>query len=142
MSSHVFHEIFLHLTWHTKDNSPLITPVLEPLILAKLTHRCEGTKGVILHGINAVADHVHLAVDIEPSVTISDLVGQLKGGSSHDINEIQRMKALEWQRGFGVVSFGKGNLPWVLEYIACQKEHHARGTYTERLERIDPDAEG
>ena len=26
MSSHVFHEIFLHLNWHTKDNSPLITP--------------------------------------------------------------------------------------------------------------------
>ena len=30
MSGHVFHEIYLHLTWHTKDDSPLLIPSLEP----------------------------------------------------------------------------------------------------------------
>ena len=30
MAAHVFHEIYLHLTWHTKGSRPLITPELEP----------------------------------------------------------------------------------------------------------------
>jgi hypothetical protein len=51
MSSHVFHEIYLHLNWHTKDNSPLITPHLEPAIHDYLKERCRQTKGVYLHGI-------------------------------------------------------------------------------------------
>lgn len=29
-------------------------------------------------------------------------------------------KALEWQRGYGVVSFGKRNLEWVLDYVRRQ----------------------
>jgi hypothetical protein len=43
---------------------------------------------------------------------------------------------LYWQRGYGVVSFGKRNLPWVSQYIAQQKEHHARQGVVDRLERI------
>jgi hypothetical protein len=35
------------------------------------------------------------------------------------------------------VSFGTRDLPWVIEYIRNQREHHARGTVHERLERID-----
>jgi hypothetical protein len=38
-----------------------------------------------------------------------------------------------------VVSFGKRNLPWVLEYIAHQKEHHARSTGVDRLELANVD---
>jgi hypothetical protein len=29
MSAHYYHEIYLHLTWHTKDSYPLITPNIE-----------------------------------------------------------------------------------------------------------------
>ncbi|MBM4076089.1 MAG: IS200/IS605 family transposase [Planctomycetes bacterium] len=139
MSSHVFHEIYLHINWHTKDNSPLIVPRLESLIHGFLTQRCQQSKGVYIHGIGGTENHVHIAVNIEPHVTISDLVGELKGASSHEVNQLQRMKALEWQRGYGVVSFGRKQLPWVLDYIANQKEHHAKGRVFDRLERIEFD---
>jgi hypothetical protein len=52
------------------------------------------------------------------------------------------MKRLEWQRGFGVVSFGKKQLPWVLDYIANQKEHHALSRTKARLERVSMDDDG
>ncbi|MCH8046241.1 MAG: transposase [Planctomycetes bacterium] len=58
------------------------------------------------------------------------------------MNKTQRFKRLEWQRGFGVVSFGKAHLDWVLRYIANQKEHHATGRIEERLERISLDEDG
>jgi hypothetical protein len=52
------------------------------------------------------------------------------------------MKRLQWQRGFGVVSFGKKQLPWVRAYIRNQKEHHASGSIQDRLERISMDDDG
>ena len=40
----------------------------------------------------------------------------------------------ESQRGYGVVSFGKAHLDWVLDYIKHQREHHAHGRLEARLE--------
>jgi hypothetical protein len=69
---------------------------------------------------------------------ISDFVGQLKGASSHEINQklSQRDKILQWQSGYGVVSFGTGDLDWVIDYVRRQKEHHAQGKIHDRLERF------
>jgi putative transposase len=139
MASHVFHEIYLHLTWHTKDDASLLVPGFESLVHEVITGRCHQTKGVYLHAINGTPTHVHLAINIEPHVTISEFVGELKGYSSHEVNKQERMKRLEWQRGFGVVSFGKKHLPWVQDYIARQKEHHATGQLEGRLERVSLD---
>jgi hypothetical protein len=68
-------------------------------------------------------------------ITISDLVGELKGASSHDLNKVHRMKRLQWQRGFGMASYGRKQLPWVQRYIANQKQHHAERTTELRLEK-------
>lgn len=134
MSSHVFHEIYLHFNWHTKNDLPLLTPRIEAVVYEFLQERCKTTRGVYLHGVNGTETHLHLAMNIEPFVTISDLVRELKGASAFELNQRERSKRLEWQRGYGVVSFGRRQLPWVLEYIAKQKEHHARGTAKRRLE--------
>jgi len=87
MSAHVFHEIYLHLTWHTKGSRGLITPELEPEVFQFFQDRCTRTKGVYLHGINGTPTHVHLAINIEPHVTISELVGDLKGACSFELNK-------------------------------------------------------
>ena len=138
MSSHVYHEVFLHLNWHTKESSPMLTPDVEEMAYAVIRRKCQTVPGVHLHRIGGTETHVHLAVDIEPHVTISDLVQELKGASSHEINQRRGGKALLWQRGYGVVSFGQAQLPWVLEYIAHQREHHATGRVQDRLERREP----
>jgi len=142
MSSHVFHEIYLHINWHTKGDRPLLSAALEPEVHQRLRDRIRKTKGVYFHAVGGTATHIHLAVNIEPFVTISDLVGELKGACSREVNKARRRKALEWQRGFGVVSFGKRQLGWVKKYIANQKEHHAKGTAQDRLERVTRDDDG
>jgi REP element-mobilizing transposase RayT len=79
-----------------------------------------------------------LAVTIPPTLTISDFIGRLKGGASHDVNArfARSGKALEWQAGYGVVSFGTGDLEWVRAYIQNQRDHHARQSCHDRLERM------
>jgi hypothetical protein len=66
------------------------------------------------------------------------LIGQLKGASSHEVNQQLglRDKTLQWQTGYGVVSFGTGDLDWVKAYVRNQRQHHAGGKTCDRLERV------
>jgi hypothetical protein len=51
-----------------------------------------------------------------------------------------RGKMLQWQAGYGVVTFGTRDLDWVKEYVRNQRSHHAAGRTADRLERItDPE---
>lgn len=97
------------------------------------------TDGVFVHEIGGTETHIHIALTVPPTLTISDYVGKLKGGSSHHVNHSNptRDKLLEWQTGYGVVSFGTKDLPWVTSYIRNQKEHHRQGSAVDRLERIN-----
>jgi putative transposase len=139
MSRNYCSEINLHIVWHTKASSPLLTPEIESLAHRFVKKRIIDTPGAFVHEIGGIETHLHIAVTIPPTLLISDFIGQLKGGSSHDVNQALggRQKELQWQTGYGVVSFGTRDLPWVVEYIRNQREHHARGTVHERLERID-----
>lgn len=141
MSLNYYSEINLHLVWHTKGSLPLLKPEIEGSVHRYLRQRLINMPGVYVHEIGGTETHVHLAVTIPPTVPVSELVGQLKGASSHELNHSNptRDKQLEWQTGYGVVSFGTKDLTWVVEYLRNQKEHHARGTAQERLERITTD---
>jgi REP element-mobilizing transposase RayT len=140
MSRNYYSEINLHLVWHTKNSLPLLTSEVEHLAHRFLKKRIVETPGAFVHEIGGIESHVHLAVTIHPTLLISDFVGQLKGGSSHDVNQAigKKQKVLEWQAGYGVVGFGARDTEWVVAYIRDQREHHARGTVQERLERITP----
>jgi putative transposase len=136
MSRNYYSEINLHIVWHCKNSLPLLTPKVEPLAYRFLEKRIIETPGAFVHEIGGIETHVHVAVSVPPTLLISDFIGKLKGGASHDVNQqFGREKVLEWQAGYGVVSFGTGRLDWVLDYIRNQRDHHARGTVHNRLER-------
>lgn len=144
MANNYYGEINLHLTWHTKLSRPLLRPDVEAMAFATLREKAAALGDVYLHEIGGTETHVHLAISVEPTVLISDLVGVLKGYSAHEVNRRlgMKQKVLEWQTGYGVVSFGTRDLPWVVEYVRNQKEHHAAGRVFERLERMTRIDEG
>jgi putative transposase len=138
LAQNYYSEINLHLTWHTKDSLPLLTPTVEPLVHRYIKQRLVNEKGVFIHEIGGVETHIHLVVSISPTLLVSELVGQLKGASAHEINKQIGMcgKTLQWQAGYGVVSFGSGDLEWVRAYVRNQRQHHAEGRIHDRLERF------
>jgi putative transposase len=138
MGRNYYSEINLHLTWHTKSSLPLLTPQAEPLAHRYVRQKIINAAGAFVHEIGGTETHMHVVVTIPPTLLISELVGQLKGASSHEVNEQlgSRGKVLEWQAGYGAVSFGSGDLEWVKGYVRDQRKHHATGTIYERLERI------
>ena len=82
--------------------------------------------------------HIHLVVAVPPTTAISEWIGQVKGASAHEVNQQVGLhdKTLQWQAGYGVVSFGTGDLDWVKAYVRDQRKHHAEGRTFDRLERF------
>jgi putative transposase len=138
MSRNYYSEINLHYTWHTKESAPLLTPDVEEMVFSVLRDKAAKLGGIYIHELGATPTHIHLALSIDPTVTPSVLAGELKGYSSHEVNRRLGLgrKLLQWQSGYGVVSFGTKDMPWVCEYVRNQKEHHASGNVFDH--RRDP----
>ena len=140
MPRNVYSEIFLHIVWHTKDGAPMLRDGFRDELYEFIRERCVGTEGVRCYAIGGTSNHLHLAVSVPPTLPIAEWIGRLKGASSHHVNhELGHAKALQWQTGCGVVSFGRKRLPFVVEYVEGQEQHHAVGKVHARLERITAD---
>lgn len=99
--------------------------------------------GAYVYEINAWTDHVHVVVANPPQVAVSALVKEIKGASSHDINQQRVLECrFAWQRGYGALSLGQKQKPDAEAYVRNQKEHHRRQTTVEWLERYTEYDEG
>ena len=126
--------IYIHLVWSTWDRQPLIRPDWEPRLYAAMKSECTGF-GAIPVAVGGTDDHVHLLVDLPPTIAIADLVKQVKGASSHFVNhELSLARNFKWQGAYGAFSLRKSDAPTVSEYIARQKEHHRNNTWDPELE--------
>lgn len=114
----------------------MVTAKVEPTLYRYLTHRTLEIPEAMVHAVDGIEDHVHMAVSLPPTVTIATWVGEIKGASSHEMNVLLGRGTMAWQTGYGVVSFGERDLPWVVDYIRNQREHHGAGRVEDRLERI------
>lgn len=82
--------------------------------------------------INGMPDHIHILIGVRPHQSISDLMQDIKGGSSKWINEKKFLKGkFEWQQGYGAFSYSKSHVKDVVHYIQNQEQHHQKKTFLE-----------
>lgn len=142
MSNRAYSEINLHIVWHVMGNLPVLRDDVEGHLRNCLKSRVGETPNVLLRALGGTEDHVHLAVSVPPELLVSKWIGELKGASAHYVNHrIGGRKVVEWQTGYGVVSFGTRYMRWVADYVAKQREHHASGKTVGRLECFEPEGE-
>jgi REP element-mobilizing transposase RayT len=129
--------LFYHITWATKHRVALILPEFEPELYPVMIAKTQSC-GARVYALGGTENHVHLVASIPPDLPLSSLVGQVKGNSSHFINQILRPEFdFVWQREFGVVSFGGKQLALVVEYVRNQKAHHAENRLYSALEKAE-----
>ncbi len=125
---------YYHIVWGTKNRQPIIKPEHESVIRACVDKKAHLLKAHVL-GINGTSDHLHIAMAIHPSNHLAQLIGQLKGVSSHGVNQGFILEtSFQWQESYGVLTFSEREMPTILNYIAQQKEHHAIGKLWHELE--------
>lgn len=82
--------------------------------------------------VNGVANHVHLFVGLKPSMSVSDLVRDIKNNSSNFINDQKFVRGkFSWQEGFGSFSYSHSHIDQMYQYILNQEEHHRKRTFKE-----------
>jgi putative transposase len=80
---------------------------------------------------------VHLLIGMHPTQSVSTLMQQLKQDSSKWVNDNRLTGSrFAWQEGYGAFSYGKSQLPAVIQYIESQGEHHRTRTFLEEYRRI------
>ena len=88
-----------------------------------------GHKSII---VNGVSDHLHIFFGLNPNVSISDTVHDIKRSTSLFINNEKLLPVkFYWQSGYGAFSYSRSQLERVYNYILHQEEHHTCKTFKE-----------
>lgn len=81
--------------------------------------------GYLVLGMEVMADHVHLLLDVNPQIGIKSVVSKIKGFTSHELREEfpslkSRLPTL-WTRAKFVSTVGSVSMSVVMKYIEDQK---------------------
>jgi putative transposase len=125
--ANTYTQIYIQIVFAVQGRQSLIRPShndeLQKYMTGIITER-----GQKLIAINNLPDHFHILVGQRPNIALSDLVRDIKAGSSGFINDQHWVPGrFSWQEGFGAFSYSQSHLDAVIQYIKNQQEHH-RGT--------------
>lgn len=134
--SHSKTKIWIHAVFSTKNRQPLIQKAVRPLIHSLIRQQLIDL-GCFVDSLNGVGDHVHILFLLNPQRSVSDVVKQIKGGSSYEINRRNLILGkFAWQTGYGAFSVSESQVERVRQYIAQQEEHHRKKPFTEEYRRL------
>jgi REP element-mobilizing transposase RayT len=87
--------------------------------------------------INGMPDHVHCLFLLSPQKSISEVIKQIKGSSSHYINQNNLIAdKFSWQTGYAAYSVSESVVEKVFNYIKNQKQHHQKKTFQQEFDEF------
>ncbi len=129
--ANTYTQIHLHLVFAVQNRRSLINEDWEDDLYKYITGIVQKNNHKMII-INGMPDHLHIAIGMRPTQSLSDLMQDIKGSSSKWINENKLSKGkFIWQEGYGAFSYNKSLLPKLIEYIKKQKEHHRKKSFLE-----------
>ena len=126
-------EVYIHLVWATWDRQPLITPAIETRLYNQIRSRCRNMQAH-LHAIDGISDHIHLLIRLPATLSISEIVKDLKGTSSHFATHLLACPDFRWQGAYSAFSVGPEGVETVCSYIENQKKHHTQQSIIDEWE--------
>ena len=138
--ANTYTQIYIHVVFAVEGRQNLIPPERNDELQKYITGIVSGQKQKLI-AINNMPDHAHLLVGLQPTLALSDLVRDVKAGSSKFIKEKRWVKGrFSWQEGFGAFSYSRSQLNAIIRYIENQQKHHLkksfREEYVELLEKF------
>jgi len=132
-------QVYLHLVFSTKGRIPL----LQDAQLREELHRylggvCRNQESPSIQ-VGGVADHVHLLLRMSKSISVADLVRELKRDSSKWIKDRSPdpyLQDFHWQAGYGAFSISPSHAEAVSAYIQNQEDHHRQESFQDEFRRM------
>lgn len=126
-----FAQILVHLTFHTKVDTPTILEEHLPRVFEYIGGEIRSLNGIPF-AVGGRPDHIHILSTLPKTMTLSDFIMNIKKGASKWIKTVDdRYHLFAWQDGYGAFSVSYANKDRVVGYIANQEEHHKKKTFRE-----------
>ncbi len=126
-------QIYYHIVFSTKQRVPALLPENRENLF-RYTWGILKNKQCHLYRINGVEDHLHILTSIHPTVCPSDLVKDIKIGTSKWIKEGNVFPAFtHWQDGYGVFTVSHSDKDAVIEDVKDQQQHHRKVSFRDEL---------
>ena len=144
--ANTYTQIYIQVVFAVEGRQNLIAPEHNDELQKYITGIVSAQRQKLI-AINNMPDHLHLLVGLRPDAALSDLVRDVKAGSSKFINEkCWVIGRFSWQEGFGAFSYSRSQLGTVIHYIQNQQTHHAKQTfrdeYVELLQKFEVEYDG
>jgi REP-associated tyrosine transposase len=115
--ANTYTQIYLHIVFAVSGRACAIQAArreeLQKYITGIVTR-----KGQKVIAIYCLPDHSHVLLGLKPNIAPSDLIGDIKTGSSNHINEQKWIDCrFSWQEGYGAFSVSHSHLDRVVKYI-------------------------
>jgi REP element-mobilizing transposase RayT len=130
-------QIYLHIVFSTKDRRPF----LQDKSIRDEAHNYLGgacnNLGCPVLRVGGVADHVHILCRLGRTLSVAELVKELKRVSSQWLKaKSPDLADFYWQNGYGAFSVSPGHVEALRAYIANQEEHHRQTTFQDEYRRL------
>lgn len=110
--ANTYTQIYIQIVFAVEGRQNLIDPKHNDDLQKYITGIVKKQRQTLI-ALNNMPDHVHLLIGQRPDSALSDLVGDIKSGSTNFINRHRWVKGrFNWQEGFGgflVFSFAVGH---------------------------------
>lgn len=121
---HRVHLIVYHLIWCPKRRKQILVEPVAPTLHQLIEDKCAQRGWDILH-LAIQPDHVYLFVRVFPTNAASDVVGEIKGYTSHALRQLypsilSKVPSL-WTRSYFASTAGNVSEATIRAYIEAQK---------------------
>src|SRR5205807_3302223 len=82
---------------------------------------------IFVHAIGGMEDHIHLLLQVPPTLALAKAVLSIKAHSSKWMG--QQGQRFSWQEGYSGFSVSASNVADVIRYIHNQESHHKKMTF-------------
>lgn len=119
-----------HIVINTKGRE-MTLPLASSDDLYRYIARVIQSHDSIPFAVNGIENHIHLLIQLHPSVCLSDLVRDIKLSTSQWIKQNRDLfpQFAGWGREYGAFTYALRDKEMVIKYIQNQREHHQRETF-------------
>ena len=126
----------VHIIFSTKNREPLLDPETRQRLFPYMAELIRD-KGSECYRIGGVEDHVHLAIRLSKTATLSKTISEAKTGTSRWLKELSlKLSDFSWQEGYGAFSISPKDLDAVIRYIDQQEAHHKKTSFQDEFHKF------
>jgi REP element-mobilizing transposase RayT len=94
-------------------------------------------KKCVLYRVNGLPEHIHLFVQLHPTIAVSDFVRDLKTSTHAWLDNSPNFPDFDsWGKKYAAISYCVRDKEMIVNYIKNQREHHNAEAFSKEFRRL------